>query len=52
MNIRLMTINDYENVYNLWLNTKGMGLNTTDDSKEGVLKYLNRNPNTCFVAEI
>ena len=51
MNIRLMTINDYENVYKLWLNTKGMGLNTTDDSKEGVLKYLNRNPNTCFVAE-
>lgn len=51
MNIRLMTINDYEDVYNLWLNTKGMGLNKTDDSKEGIEKYLNRNPNTCFVAE-
>lgn len=28
-----------------------MGLNTTDDSREGITKYLLRNPNTCFVAE-
>lgn len=51
MNIRLMTIADYESVYNLWINTPGMGLNTTDDSKEGIEKYLKRNPTTCFVAE-
>lgn len=47
-----MTINDYDQVYNLWMNTPGMGLNDLDDSKEGIEKYLNRNPNTCFVAEI
>ncbi len=46
-----MTIEDYEEVYSLWLHTKGMGLNTIDDSKEGIAKYLLRNPNTCFVAE-
>ena len=25
--IRVMTIDDYDGVYNLWINTKGMGLN-------------------------
>lgn len=46
-----MTIKDYEKVYNLWIHTKGIGLNTTDDSREGIAQYLIRNPNTCFVAE-
>lgn len=50
MNIRTMTIDDYEEVYNLWINTPGMGLNDIDDSKEGIQKYLKRNPTTCFVA--
>lgn len=49
--IRIMKIEDYEKVYDLWIHTPGMGLNTTDDSKEGIAKYLLRNPNTCFVAE-
>ena len=51
MTIRTMDIEDYEKVYDLWIHTEGMGLNTTDDSKEGIAKYLLRNPNTCFVAE-
>lgn len=51
MNIRKMCLGDYEDVYNLWINTPGMGLNTTDDSKEGIEKYLKRNPTSCFVAE-
>ncbi len=51
MLIRKMTINDYNGVYSLWINTPGMGLNDIDDSKEGINKYLLRNPNTCFVAE-
>ena len=49
--VRKMELGDYEKVYNLWAHTAGMGLNTTDDSKEGIAKYLARNPNTCFVAE-
>ncbi len=49
--VRTMELGDYEKVYNLWAHTAGMGLNTTDDSKEGIAKYLARNPNTCFVAE-
>jgi ribosomal protein S18 acetylase RimI-like enzyme len=51
MNIRKMTIDDYESVYSLWLNTPNMGLNNLDDSKDGIARYLMRNPNTCFVAE-
>ena len=51
MNYRVFTPNDYEATYQLWVNTPGMGLNTTDDSREGVLKYLHRNPTTCYVAE-
>ncbi len=52
MNIRLMTLSDYDAVYQLWLNTPGMGLNNLDDSQQGITKYLERNPRTCFVAEI
>ena len=50
MEIRLMDISDYEAVYSLWLSCKGMGLNDIDDSREGIEKYLKRNPSTCFVA--
>lgn len=51
MKIRKMTINDYEQAYDLWLKTPNMGLNNLDDSKDSIAKYLARNPNTCFVAE-
>jgi len=51
MQIRTMTINDYDPVFSLWINTPGMGLNNLDDSREGIEKYLMRNPRTCFVAE-
>lgn len=51
MQIYKMTIDDYEEVYELWLHTPGMGLNDVDDSKEGIEKYIIRNPNTCFVAK-
>lgn len=51
MDYRIMTIADYDSVYNLWINTPGMGLNSIDDSREGIEKYLKRNPSSCFVAE-
>lgn len=51
MLIRKMIIEDYENVYQLWMSCSGMGLNNLDDSKEGIAKFLDRNPQTCFVAE-
>lgn len=51
MHIREMTIVDYDAVYSLWLSCKGMGLNNLDDSREGIERFLKRNPETCFVAE-
>ncbi len=47
---RVMSLTDYEEVYSLWLSCSGMGLNDIDDSKEGIARYLQRNPNTSFVA--
>lgn len=46
-----MTIEDYDAVYDLWMHTPGMGLNTADDSREGIAAYLRRNPTTCFTAK-
>lgn len=46
-----MTINDYEQAYNLWTHATGLGLNEVDDSRKGINQYLMRNPNTCFIAE-
>ncbi len=51
MYIRIMGIQDYDRVHALWMDTPGMGLNAEDDSREGIAKYLERNPKTCFVAE-
>lgn len=51
MLIRKMILCDYENVYKLWLSCQGMGLNNIDDSKDGIDRFLQRNPDTCFVAE-
>ena len=50
MNIRKMLINDYDDVYALWMSCAGMGLNNLDDSREGIDRFLKRNPDTCFVA--
>ena len=51
MTIRRMAETDYDLVFTLWQNTAGMGLNPADDSREGIVRYLRRNPTTCFVAE-
>ena len=51
MIIRLMEPNDYDSVHALWESTPGMGLNSIDDTRSGIEKFLVRNPSTCFVAE-
>lgn len=51
MTIRKMTTNDYDQVYKLWTSCAGMGLNNLDDSREGIARFLARNPDTCIVAE-
>lgn len=49
--IRTMTIEDYEGVYALWMSIKGFAIRSIDDSKEGVARFLMRNPDTSVVAE-
>ena len=45
-----MTIEDYEGVRALWMKIKGFGIRSIDDSKEGVERFLKRNPDTSVVA--
>ena len=48
--IRLMTIDDYEEVHALWMSIHGFGIRSIDDSREGVERFLKRNPTTSVVA--
>ncbi len=48
--IRGMTIEDYEGVYSLWTKIRGFSMKSVDDSKEGVERFLRRNPSTSVVA--
>ena len=48
--IRAMMETDYEEVYGLWKKIKGFALRSVDDSREGVVRFLKRNPNTSVVA--
>ena len=48
--VRPMETGDYEAAYALWLGTPGMGLNPVDDSRDGIAKYLARNPGLSYVA--
>lgn len=50
MEYRLMTIEDYDKIYALWMSCKNMGFNDKDDSYEGIDAFLKRNPTTNFVA--
>lgn len=48
--IKKMTIEDYPRLFALWSNTSNMGLRSLDDSREGIYRFLKRNPNTNFTA--
>ena len=49
--LRVMQIEDYEKVHNLWMGIHGFGIRSIDDSYEGVERFLKRNPTTSVVAE-
>ena len=50
IDIRVMTIEDYEGVYSLWQSIDGFAIRSIDDSREGVERFISRNPNTSVVA--
>ncbi len=49
--IRKMCIEDYDQVKKLWMTIRGFGIRTIDDSKEGVERFIRRNPATSIIAE-
>lgn len=49
--LRVMTIEDYEKVHELWMSIHGFAIRSIDDSYEGVQRFLKRNPTTSVVAE-
>lgn len=48
--VRTMTIEDYQGLYALWKTIRGFGMRSIDDSREGVERFLRRNPTTSVVA--
>ena len=50
MMIRVMTMKDYDEVFELWSKIKGFAIRSIDDSAVGVERFLKRNPNTSVVA--
>ena len=48
--IRTMTMEDYDEVHELWMSIKGFGIRSIDDAREGVERFLSRNPSTSVVA--
>ena len=49
--LRVMKIEDYPALRELWLTIHGFGIRSIDDSEEGVRRFLARNPGMSVVAE-
>ena len=49
MVIEKMQIDDYEEIHQIWSNSDGITLRVIDDSKEGIGRFLKRNPNNSFI---
>lgn len=45
-----MTIEDYDEVYSFVEKIRGFGIRSVDDSREGIARFLRRNPTTSVVA--
>lgn len=50
--IRTMTIDDYEKVFELWGTINGFAIRSIDDSRDGIERFLKRNPTTSVVCEL
>jgi ribosomal protein S18 acetylase RimI-like enzyme len=50
MEVRELTIEDYDAVVSLWRSCEGIGLHSDVDSRQWLAMYLQRNPGLSFVA--
>ncbi len=48
--IRSMTTTDFDQVHSLWMEISGFGIRSMDDSREGITRFLERNPGCSVVA--
>lgn len=48
--VRPMVMEDYDAVYELWMGIHGFAIRSIDDSREGVERFLRRNPGISVVA--
>ncbi len=48
--LKSMTTEDYEGLRALWMTIRGFGIRSIDDSREGVERFLKRNPGISVVA--
>lgn len=50
--IRPVVIEDYDSICSVWNSAEQTrrAMNPVDDSREGIARYLRRNPSTCFLA--
>ena len=42
--VRAMTMDDYDDVYALWMSIHGFGIRSVDDSREGIERFIKRIP--------
>ncbi|MBQ6334947.1 MAG: GNAT family N-acetyltransferase [Erysipelotrichaceae bacterium] len=49
--MRVMKIQDYDQVYDLWLKCDNLDIDPVDESRQAIERYLERNPRTCLVHE-
>ncbi len=47
-----MQESDYDQVKELWMSIKGFSIRSVDDSRDGVVRFLRRNPTTSVVAKV
>ena len=50
--LSVMTAEDYPEVKKLWMTIRGFAIRSMDDSREGVERFLRRNPTTSVVARV
>ena len=50
--LSVMTVEDYPEVKKLWMSIRGFAIRSMDDSREGVERFLRRNPSTSVVARV
>ncbi len=53
ISFRNVCVADYDRIYELWTSAEQTrrAMNPVDDSREGIERYLQRNPFTCYLAE-